>query len=126
MFMAINERIECLHILYGKLETNNTIPPPVKVMWPNPTANPPRPQSSEWSQGPESFARLGGLLDMPANPINEKNKRHGIYPSRMRAEGDALTMGIWVKYATKYAVMQSLIDMVCSLATIPHHGPTFV
>ena len=34
MYMAINERIECLHILYGKLHTNDAISLPVKVMWP--------------------------------------------------------------------------------------------
>ena len=101
-FMAINRCTERLRGLYRNLERSIGTIPAAKVMWPNPTVDPSEPV--EGAEELEFFSKVDRLLGTPINqtPIDEANKRHGIYLARMRTGGSASTMDVLVKFTAKY------------------------
>ena len=99
-FMAINRCTERLRALYRILGTNPRSASSAKVMWPDPTPDPPL--SGRWTEELEFFSKVNRSLGTPINQtIDEDNKRHAIYLARMRAEGGSLTT-VLVKFTPKY------------------------
>lgn len=101
-FTAIRECMDGLRTLYRKLKSNGGSPQPNKVMWPNPTPNPP--ESAEGIPELEFFAKVDRLQGTPIThaPIDEDNRRHGIYLAKMRSKDGASTTDVLVKFTAEY------------------------
>ena len=101
-FTAIRECVGGLRKLYRNLKSSSRIPQPNRVMWPNPTPNPP--DSAEGIQKLGFFAKVDCLKGTPITraPIDEDNRRHAIYLAKMRSEDGASTTDVLVKFTTTY------------------------
>jgi hypothetical protein len=102
VFMAINRCTDRLRALYAGFRTNTDPTPPAKVLWPNPTPDPP--VFVKATQELEFFTKVDRLLGTPINQtvIDEENKRHAMYLARMKSEDGTSTTDVFVKFATKY------------------------
>ncbi|KAF9648791.1 hypothetical protein BDM02DRAFT_3114786 [Thelephora ganbajun] len=98
VFMAINRSTERLRKLYENLQrVNRSSPPQAKIMWPNPTADPPGlidlPEL-------EFFCKVDRADGAELPVIDEDNERHAMYLARMQI--GTLTRVVFVKFAAKY------------------------
>ena len=100
--MAIKRCTERLRSLYRNLGTSTRSTPAAKVLWPNPTSDPPG--STDGIPELEFFSKTDRLTGNPINRtvIDEENKRHARYLARMRTEDGASTMEVFVKFAVHY------------------------
>ena len=74
VFMAINKCTERLRRLYKGLSTSTNMIPPAKVLWPNPTPDPPK--SAKGIQELEFYSNVDRTLGTPINQttVDEDNK----------------------------------------------------
>lgn len=100
--MAINQCTARLRVLYGNLKRSAERVPPAKVLWPNPTADPP--ESTEGVEGLHFYSKVDRVLGTPINqtPIDEENRRHAMYLARTHTEGRVSTTDVLVKFTVKY------------------------
>ena len=122
VFMAINKCVDRLRELYGDLGTSTHPTPPARVLWPNPTTDPPG--STEVTQGLEFFCKVHRFLGTPINRtvIDEENRQHAMYLARVKTEDGASTTEVLVKFAVKYneAAHRLLADHKPPLAPTLH------
>jgi len=100
--MAIRKCTGRLHRLYRNLGATTRLIPAAKILWPNPTPDPPG--STEGIQELEFFSKVDRSTGAPINQtiLNEENKRHAMYLARMRNEDGTSTKTVFVKFAMKY------------------------
>jgi len=102
VFMAIKRCMERLSSLYRNLRTSTRPTPAAKVLWPNPTSDPPG--SIEGIPELEFFCKVDRSTGDSINQtvIDEENKRHAMYLARMRTEDGTSTTEVFVKFAVTY------------------------
>ena len=100
--MAIRKCTERLHELYRNLGATTRLIPAAKILWPNPTSDPPG--STEGIPELEFFSKVDRSTGAPINQtiLNEENKGHAMYLARMRNEDGTSTKNVFVKFAVKY------------------------
>ena len=108
VFMAINRCTDRLRVLYTALGAiTHPTPTPAKVLWPNPTPDPPTSAEAIKELGElklEFYSKVDRLRGMPINQadIDEANKMHAIYLARMKSKDGASTRDVLVKFTAKY------------------------
>jgi len=100
--VAIKRCAERLRSLYRNLGTSTRSTLAAKVLWPNPTSDPPG--STEGIPELEFFSKVDRFTGNPIGRtvIDEENKCHAMYLARMRTEDGTTTMEVFVKFAVNY------------------------